>query len=150
MAKNSVPTNAVTENIVAKRSMVRRNSFILAGVLSLAAIGTPLAASISLNSGSNVDFSQGVAPATACGNSPVGIATPSVSDFEDDSKPYVDTSNDATDKKIEIASTNTFQDCFNNYLETSVLDDSNSNPLTSFDLVPKASENGTEISDIDP
>jgi hypothetical protein len=49
-----------------KKSKTRRNILIAGSAVSLVGIGSTLAANISLNSGNNVEFGQGVARATAC------------------------------------------------------------------------------------
>jgi hypothetical protein len=62
----STPVEATAIAAPAKKSKTRRNVLIASGVVSLAGIGSTLAANISLNSGNNVEFGQGVAKTTAC------------------------------------------------------------------------------------
>lgn len=50
----------------AKKSKVRRNVLLAAGAASMLALGSTLAANISLNAGETVEFGQGILAATAC------------------------------------------------------------------------------------
>jgi hypothetical protein len=49
-----------------KKSKTRRNVLLAAGAASLLALGSTLAANISLNAGETVEFGQGILAATAC------------------------------------------------------------------------------------
>jgi hypothetical protein len=60
------PADALAVVAPVKKSKLRRNVLIAGSAVGLLAIGTTLAANISLNGGNNVEFGQGVAATTAC------------------------------------------------------------------------------------
>jgi hypothetical protein len=94
----------------------------LAGIAAVALLGSTLAANISLNSGSAVEFGQGVAQTTACDTNAGITVTPAAS--------FVNAANGGSFNFTTVAFSNIDSACANKVFTLKAYGDSSATPVT--------------------
>ena len=104
---------------VRKKSSSSKAMLGLAGIAAVALLGSTLAANISLNSGSSVEFGQGVAQTTACDD---GITMTPAANF-------VNAASGGSFNFSTVALTNISSNCLNDVFTLKAYGDSSATPL---------------------